>query len=113
MKELSSFVSLAFVIFSCSPIYYAPNAAQVPLFTQRKQLAAAASGTDGGIQFDGGPSISDHIPQPSLVFFTNDCTHLDNRKAIVCALVGEEHQQGQRPSQFIRKTGLRCENECV
>jgi len=60
MKKISLFFVLAFFIFSCAPIYYVPNAVQVPLFTDQKQIAASVNATDGGVQFDGAYSISKH-----------------------------------------------------
>jgi len=61
MKRLIGVIFSVFSIFSCGPIYYAPNATQVPLFTQRKQIAATACATNGGIQFDGAFSLSDQV----------------------------------------------------
>ena len=61
MKKIILLVFQSFIIFSCGPIYYAPNATVVPLFTERHQLASAASTADNGIQLDGAFSISDHV----------------------------------------------------
>lgn len=61
MKKISLFICSTFFIFSCGPIYYAPNATHAPLFTERKQIAASAVGTDGGIQFDAAYSLSDRV----------------------------------------------------
>src|SRR5688572_27503341 len=61
MKKIILFIGSTLFIFSCSPIYYAPNATNVPLFTDRKQIAASAVATDGGVQFDGAYSVSKQV----------------------------------------------------
>ena len=61
MKKIILFIVSALFIFSCAPIYYVPNATQVPLFTDRKQIAASASIADGGVQFDGAYSLSKQV----------------------------------------------------
>ena len=71
MKKIIILWYAAFFLVSCGPIYYAPNATHVPLFTERKQIAASASGTDGGIQFDAAYSLSNRVLICSSVSFAN------------------------------------------
>lgn len=59
--RIVSLVLISCVALSCGPIYYAPNATHVPLFTERKQIAATASTADGSIQLDGAVSITNHL----------------------------------------------------
>jgi len=61
MKKITPFIVSAFFVFSCAPIYYAPNATHVPLFTERKQIAATTNATDGGFQFDAAYSLSNSV----------------------------------------------------
>lgn len=56
-----SIVLMSCVVLSCGPIFYAPNATHVPLFTERKQIAATTSTADGSVQLDAAVSVTDHL----------------------------------------------------
>ncbi|GEM_PF-314409 len=56
-------LQVLFALFhtSCGPIYYAPNSAQVPLFTEEKEISGGVNAADGGIEIKDAFSLTDQI----------------------------------------------------
>lgn len=46
---------------SCGPLFYVPNGTPTPLFSHGKELAAGGNLTEGGYEFYGAGSVTDHI----------------------------------------------------
>jgi len=56
-----SFILAILFLASCTPIYYAPNSANVPLFSKKNEIAASANFMDNGVDWQGAYAITNNI----------------------------------------------------
>ncbi len=61
MKKLLAAIAPAIALASCGPIYYAPNSANVPLFSAKKEITGGLSAGSGGTELHGAYAISNHV----------------------------------------------------